>query len=696
MQRIRPWILLFFSLPLALQATDSAAVRDQHVVARVIGEMSHIEPGEPYRLGLLLKHDKGWHTYWKSTATGYAPSVNWTLPEGFSVSEFQWPTPSIYTQLGITDYIYKDAVLLVVTLRPPATVDAQEVTINFSAEWLMCENVCIPGAATGSLQIPVSDEPAEPSKWKSYFEKHDAALPVTSDAHSVQAWKTGNSIILQVDGGIPPGELIYFDALAELVPDVSANIQQTSPLQIRLTPDAATDLFPERLTGVLAANSEWPGISAKAIQVDVAVGTQPSAASPSVAISPSLLLLAFIGGLILNLMPCVFPVLGIKIMGFVEHAGADHAKVIRHGLTFAGGVLISFWTLAMVLIVLRSGGNQLGWGFQLQSPGFVLCLAILLFAFGLNMFGLFEFGQSAVGIGSGLSAKQGYAGSFFSGVLATVVATPCAAPFLAPALGAALALPPLASLAVFTAIALGLASPYLILSCFPALVNRLPRPGPWMESFKQSMSFLLFATVAYLLWVLAGQLSESAGYPPHNLLKVLFVLVVIALALWIFGRWGAFHKPARIRYTATGIAILLILGSTWSGIRATQPVQGTGTQIVWEKWEPGKAAELAQSGKLVYVDFTARWCVTCQTNKATVFSSQEVNDRFNNGTVVALKADWTAQDPLISEALGRFGRSAVPFNLVYGPGLEQPLVLPEILTPGIVLEALDQAEGNNQ
>lgn len=680
--------------PMTTVAVESTAVRDQHVVVRVIGESSHLRPGEPYRLGLLLQHDPGWHTYWKSTATGYAPSVEWELPEGVTISGFSWPTPSIYTQGNLTDYIYEGTVLLVATLSTPESLSGEALEIGYRADWLMCEKVCIPGEASGSLRIPLKRDSATASDWSDAFRQHDASLPASPTTQTLRAWRSGNAIFLEVEGTLSSVPFTYFDATATLVPDPQAEVILDEPgrVRLRLTPDPASDTFPDRLEGDLAATTAWPGTMERtSLAVSIPIEAKmpsPAAATP---LSAGLLVLAFLGGLILNLMPCVFPVLGIKIMGFVEHAGADPRKVIRHGLVFAGGVLLSFWTLALVLLLLRSGGSQLGWGFQLQSPGFVLCLAILLFAFGLNMFGLFEIGQSAVGVGSGLTARTGYSGSFFSGVLATVVATPCAAPFLAPALGAALALPPVASFAVFTAIALGLAGPYLLLSSFPSMVQRLPRPGPWMESFKQSMSFLLFATVGFLLWVLAGQLTEEAGFAPTSLLKVLLGLVVVAFALWIFGRWGAYHKPPKTKFAATAVAVLLIGGSLWSGLRATRPADPEGPRLTWQHWEPGLPERLAAQGHLVYLDFTARWCVTCQTNKAAVFASDKLRERFLSGEVIAVKADWTQQDPLISEALAEFGRSAVPFNLVYGPALDQPLILPELLTPQIVQEALDQA-----
>jgi thiol:disulfide interchange protein len=568
------------------------------------------------------------------------------------------------------------------------------VEIPFTADWLVCEEVCIPGKVSSTIRIPVSTEPAQPSTWAPLFKETEFQLPADPGAYELTAWSEGREVILQVSGDLPE-EPYFFDARGVFEP--SPRMTLTRPdddrVQLRLPLDAATNDVPERIEGVLKAPGGWPAVAGRpGIQVDIPVQTQ--APAPMASLSAGLLLLAFLGGLILNLMPCVFPVLGIKIMGFVGQAGSSRAKVISHGLTFTAGVLISFWILAAVLLILRSGGSQLGWGFQLQSPGFVLALTFLLLAFGLNMSGLFEFGQSAVGVGSELTGKSGFSGSFFSGVLATVVATPCAAPFLAPALGAALTLPAATSFLVFTFIGIGLSLPYLLLSAFPALIDRLPRPGPWMETFKQFMSFLLYATVAFLLWVLAGQLSDSGGYPVFAFLKVLLSLVVLAFALWVFGRWAAFHRKKRVRVAGTVTAVLLIILALGTGFSGTSRPDQKGPSIQWEAWAPGKAASLAADGKIVYVDFTARWCVTCQTNKAAVFSSKTLLDRFDELDVITLKADWTNQDSRISEALAAFGRSAVPFNLVYGPGLDAPLQLPELLTPGIVLEAVEAAVAN--
>lgn len=470
------------------------------------------------------------------------------------------------------------------------------------------------------------------------------------------------------------------------------------------------------MPGSIALNKEIPTASATVRDEELAAvfgsmeqqQSQPPAAPPTAATAtaeegrslPYLLLLGLLGGMILNLMPCVFPILGLKIMGFVQQAGQERGKIIGHGLVFTAGVLVSFWLLAGILIALRAGGQELGWGFQLQEPGFVLVLTVILLIFGLNMSGVFEIGLSAVGAGNQLTAKSGLGGSFFSGALATVVATPCAAPFLAPALGGALALPALESIAVFTAIALGLALPYLTLSAFPSLIEKLPRPGAWMESLKQFLAFLLYATVVYFLWVLAGQVG------PELLLVVLFALVAVGMACWIYGRWSAFHRPTRTRMIARVLALLLLaapLGYAWSGMveeerqrdLALQIAEGNAVQdfLIWEPWSLEREEALRADGRLVYIDFTARWCATCQFNKRAYEDSAVVEALLKNN-VALLKADWTKQDPAITRALAKFDRRAVPFNLIYSPGKSEPYILPEIFGSGTVLEAIKQAGGS--
>jgi thiol:disulfide interchange protein len=395
------------------------------------------------------------------------------------------------------------------------------------------------------------------------------------------------------------------------------------------------------------------------------------------------LVFAFIGGLILNIMPCVFPVLGIKIMSVVQQAGEDKKQVLLHGLAYTFGILLCFWALGGLVIALGKT-----WGFQLQSPGFVYGLCAFFLIFGLNMAGLFEIGASAIGVGANLQSQHGLSGSFFSGLLATVVATPCSAPFLGSALGYTVTLPALQAMLMFTMIGIGLASPFLVLSLVPSLVSALPRPGAWMESFKQAMSFLLFGTVAFLAWVLTGMIE---GQP---MLFLLFSLVIIALGCWIYGRWSLPHKPARTRL----IAVILTLGCLIGGLTFGWPKVGKGAAseashveggLTWEAWSPEKAEQLRAEGKAVYIDYTAKWCFTCQVNKR-VYKDAALQKLITDKKIVLLKADWTNEDPRITKALSDLGKAAVPVNVLYLPGKPEPVILPELLSVENVSSAMGQ------
>ncbi len=391
------------------------------------------------------------------------------------------------------------------------------------------------------------------------------------------------------------------------------------------------------------------------------------------------LVLAFFGGMILNIMPCVFPVLAIKITSVVSQAQEDKRKLLMHGLAYTFGVLVSLWALASVLLALRSTGAQFGWGFQLQSPWFVYGIVLIMVIFGLNMAGLFEVGTSAISAGGNLTGKSGIWGSFFSGLFATVVATPCTAPLLANALPVALSLPAAGALSFFTVIGLGLASPYLVLALAPGLLKKMPRPGAWMESFKEGMSFLMLGAAGYFVWVLMGLISEE------NQRDLLIGLSVIAMAFWIYGRWCVISKPSAVRLRG-GLAALLVLAL---GVWISHPRE-KGLQ--WEKWSPQTVKELINHGKPVYVDFTARWCSTCQFNHR-VYDAPEIRAEIKRRGIVMLKADWTNYDPVISQTLKtEFQTEAVPLNVLYVPGREKPVILPNLLTVANVKAAFAELD----
>ncbi len=698
MNPLRVLLACLLLLPGLLTAVPGP-VKKGAVTAELVAHDASIQPGIPFLVALRLTHEAHWHTYWINPGTGYPTSLTWKLPEGFKAGDIQWPVPHVVkdTKGNVTGHGYEVDTFLFVEITPPAKLaPGTEVTLHAVADWLMCMDVCMPGDAKLELTLPVKAEAPAPNMGVArVFNNARAEMPRALTGWTIAAVREGGAFTVRLTPSAGtthrPEGLHLFDR--------AGLIDYAAPQQIReengafvFTLAAAKEGDPTapRLTGVIYAKNGWGGsVASSGASFDVALGastvvtgTQPSALSAPLPAKASLagtLFLALVGGLILNLMPCVFPVLGIKVLGFVNQAGSDRGKVVTHGLVFTAGVLLSFWALAGLLLGLRAGGAQLGWGFQLQSPAFVFGMTAFLLVFALNLSGLFEIGLSATGVGGKLQMQSGYGGSFFTGILATLVATPCSAPFLAPALGAALALSAVESILVFTAIGLGLSAPYLLLSAFPAAVKLLPRPGAWMETFKQLMAFPLYATVGALLWVLAAQTKDN----DNALLLIFFGLVLVAMAAWIYGRWP---KPA-----ARVVAAALLLGGMWLGWpkpAEAAPATASGYVVKWEPWSISAVESARAAGRTIYVDFTARWCATCQTNKAAVFTSDAVLAELEQRNVLLLKADWTSKDPAITAELAKWNRSAVPFNLIYAPGRAEPVVLPELLTPGIVLESL--------
>lgn len=702
---MRPFFLSFWLL--VFVALAPAGVARAQVEASLVA-LKATFPADAGKVvvGLRLAHQPKWHSYWVAPGTGLPTSLTWELPPGWSAGPILWPAPHrVYDTSGhLAGNGYEGVVYLPVELKPPAGLAAGvPVTLRAKAEWLMCKEVCKPGEAAVALTLtptPAGAMTAANVTDSAEGEGLLAALGVVPrplppiwqarvEPVAGAKVKTLRLTLRAADARQPVPASPWFFAEDAAIAYDQPQVRQETPHAHEFIVDLAVSEYaepaePTRLRGVLTF-AEGP---AYALDLPVVGHSErPDVKSGPTVVSPTggaaaffgVLVAAFLGGLILNLMPCVFPVLGLKVLGFVQQAGADRKKITSHGLVFTSGVLLSFWLLAGVLALLRAGGEQLGWGFQLQEPGFVFVLAAGLLAFAMNLSGVFEFGLGATALGGGLQQKQGLAGSFFTGVLATVVATPCSAPFLAPALGAALALPVASSFAVFTAIGLGLSAPYLALAAFPAAVRALPRPGAWMETFKQGMAFLLYGTVGLMVWILAGQL-EGDG-----LLAVLLALTGLAFALWLYGRATA---PA-VRPRRGLLALALVLAAV--AVVYGWPRAAAAGDLKWEPWSAERVAELRAEGRPIYVDFTARWCFTCQTNKKAIFAgpgSEELRKVMQERRVALLRGDWTNRDPLITAELKRWERAAVPFNLVYLPGAAEPKILPELLTAATVREAL--------
>lgn len=695
-------LLLSVAGAFATLPAHAAPVRTEHVVAELHAERVAAAPGKPATVGLRLRMDEHWHTYWKNPGdSGLPTKIRWTLPEGWSAGPIQWPHPEAQRVGPLMNYGYSDEVMLLSELTPPADAKPGPVTLKADADWLVCKDICIPEKASLTLAFAVAaGEPGAEGGNASLFSMARARLPATPAGWTSGSILAGSRLTLRVippAGAVAPARIIYFPHRENFVdhPAPQALVRDGNGfrLDVKLVepvPAGITDA-----SGVFVAESSWPGLPGrKAVEIAMpVVAALPAIAAPvgvpageaggSMALA---LVFALAGGLLLNLMPCVFPVLGIKVMGFVRHAHGDARALWMQGVVFAAGVLVSFLALAGLLLALRAGGTELGWGFQLQSPAFVTLLAALFFLMALNLFGVFEWGGFAQSMTSSVSAQGRYADAFLAGVLATVVATPCTAPFMGAAVGFTLAQPAAVSLSVFAMLGAGMALPVLALSFFPNALRKLPKPGPWMETFKQVMAFPLFATVVWLAWVLGAQAGNDA------VLALLAGLLVLAIGAWIYGRWAHSESLARLVFAALFAAAGLWLA--WPGANASPPQASAASarpgEIAWQPWSPEKLAELRAAGTPVFVDFTAAWCVTCQVNKRVALNRDEVVKALADHGVVALKADWTNQDPRITAALAELGRNALPVYALYAPGRAQPTLLPEVLTASIVVDALSK------
>ncbi|MBC7979334.1 MAG: thioredoxin family protein [Armatimonadetes bacterium] len=653
-------------------------------VASLISEQTAIAPGKPFTLALKLEHPEGWHSYYKNSGgVELPPEIEWKLPEGSTVAPIKWPTPEVKAGFGGKSFIYPGSPVFLIEITPPASL-AIGGTFTFRArtKWQICQRSCINESADFSIKLPIANNPTMDPGQAGFFaearKKIPASAPTSFNLSATGSAKDNISIKISLPkNAAPPSEFI-------------PNQNYIKPLsdggKITTTADGILLILQRRKTDILDASIPQGNIVSGILVGDnnLAVPETNISSPPPAPISFMELLPIlggmFIGGLILNLMPCVFPVIGLKIMGFVKQAGENRRSIALHGITFALGVFASFAVLSGILFVvraaaMRTGGDPTGWGFQLQDPWVVLVLLLLMFILAMNMFGLFEIGTSATSAGGNLQSKAGHAGSFFSGVLATIVATPCSAPFLGAALAAAVALPTLQFFSAFAAMASGLAFPYLVLSFFPRLVDMLPKPGPWMESFKQAMSFLLFATAGFLLWVYSGLIGQE------YLLAPIFGLSLIAAAAWIYGRWYLPYKPRGTRAAALAITTLFAI----SGVVLALPPKPND---LWKPWSEETVEKLLSNGTPVYIDFTAQWCLTCQINKKVAYTD-EVIALAKRKNITFLKADKTRTNPAIENKLQELGRTAIPVNVLLIPDKE-PVITPEVLTPGILTELFNR------
>jgi len=687
----------------------AAPVKTAHVEAELVAAKTAIVPGEPITVALRLAIQKDWHTYWQNPGdSGLPTTLAWKLPAGIEAGPIEWPVPKVLPVGPLVNYGYEGEVLHLVELKPQRTLaDGGPVTLAARAEWLVCKEVCIPEGVDLSLTLPVVASADPDPRWSGPMAAAQAALPKPLAGWRANASGTGATVKLTLvppPGAGDPGTIRFFPFAPDKIdPSGPQPVTREGNAYAVSLPVSHTLAAPlDRLAGVVTSAAGLSEAHAATIDVPVA-GAVAAGARPAQAAAPALdlaaarsadadpativiaIVSALVGGILLNLMPCVFPVLTLKVLGFATHKDS-HSTMRHEGAAFAAGVVIAFVALGAVLAVLRAGGQHLGWGFQLQSPAVVTALAMLFFVLALNLSGVFEFAHLAPSRVTNWTSKNRTLDAFGSGVLAVVVASPCTAPFMGAALGFALAGSAATMLVTFVALGIGMALPYLLLAWFPGWRRRLPRPGPWLERFKQVLAFPLYATVIWLAWVLGAQRDNDA------LLRLLVALLFIGFALWAWRivRTGGARPWGVAGLVAVGITAaiawpLFVPDSRSVSNAADRRVAGADPD--WAAFTPQAVAALTASGRPVFVDFTAAWCVTCQVNKRLVLNADDVRAEFAAKKVALVRADWTRRDPAITEALAALGRSGVPVYVLYRPGKE-PLLLPEVLQRSTMREAL--------
>jgi thiol:disulfide interchange protein DsbD len=685
------------AMPLAAQTNSvSAPVSAPHLTVQLMNEEYAVYAPDWIDAGLYFKLEPGWHIYWSNAGdSGEPPRIDWTLPKGVTADPMQFPAPQRLPLGPLMDYGYENEVLFPVRLGVAGNFKpGSQIHLAAKVSWLVCREVCIPGKTNLTLDVPVAaSKPAGNGTVIDLFKRLESTLPqpLPASAKTVFQLEPGG-FRLAVETGHQETEAAFFPEEQNIL-DNPAPQRLTPTLKgflLDLKKDADLTSNPDMLHGVLelSGGRNYEIVALPGTITPEISGLQPcgtGALANQKWMSLRIAALAFLGGILLNLMPCVFPVLFLKGLALVQSGSEERRKLRAHGFVYAAGILVSFWALVAALLALRAAGATLGWGFQFQSPVFLALMAGLLFFLGLSLAGQFEIGLTLTGVGGSLARKQGYAGSFFTGVLAVIVATPCTAPFMGAAIGYALAQPAAVTFAVFTALALGLAAPYVALTLQPAWTRLLPKPGVWMEILKQAVAVPIFATAIWLAWVLAS------AYGAALVAALLLSFLLLAVAGWFLGRW-----PAKRWATIVALLILLsvvALDALAPSKFATAPspaTQGAAARSAsaWQPWSADAVQHALAAGQPVLVDFTADWCLSCQTNERVALNRPEVMEAFAAHNVLLLKADWTRQDPAITQALTALGRSGVPVYALYVPGENNPRLLPQVLTPGIVTGAI--------
>jgi len=696
--RVAAYLAALSVLALASQSRAQVYQGKELVKAELLADTNAIVPGKSFTIGLLLRMAPGWHTYWAfSGDAGLPTELKWKLPSGWKVGEIQWPIPLKTIDPGdIETYGYENEVLLMQKITPPQKLENSRVKLSAEANWLVCEKICIPGSATPQLELPVSTT-SQPAN-SELFARYRHLLPQNwpdSNVASANWSRVGRDLRLKITSET----LVNYPAL-DFFPLPGKDVGVGHPAIESRNKNGVTFRIPiesseknlSSIPGLIVFSQQPNGEDRAAWQISAAPTISAASAAPARGIF-TFLLFGFLGGIILNLMPCVLPVISLKIFGFIQQAGQSRRKVLRSGIAFAVGIFAWFVGLALLLIVLKGAGGDVTWGgLQFTNPYFVLALSVIVLVFALNLFGVFEISLPQ-GLTRGLlstTERRNDLGSFLQGVFATVLATPCTAPFLGSALGFAFSQSPVVILAMFVAIAAGMSAPYLLLSVQPAWLRFLPKPGPWMLHVKQFMGFLLLATLLFLLYVLGAQRGLEGA------IWASCFLLVISLACWMKGAFVLPTSSTAKRSVVLVLMLMLVLGGgtyfVGGKFRSTNvALADSRLRGDWQAFTPERLQAELEQGHSVFVDFTAAWCLTCKFNEANVLESAEVREAFQRYATVKLKADWTNGDPAITKLLQKFGRPGVPLYVLYPGKNEEPIVFPEVLTKGMVLEKLQTA-----
>jgi thiol:disulfide interchange protein/DsbC/DsbD-like thiol-disulfide interchange protein len=713
-----------------------AAPQEARVKARLVADLASVAPGATVRVGVEFTIAEDWHMYWVYPGdVGLPTELRLEGPDGFAFGEVRWPVPEkLTTKNGLVSYGYEGSVVPWSEVRvPEGALEGERVTLLAHAEWLVCAENCIPGSAALTLELPI-ESAARPSAEAQVLASAAATVPVSvpSDARvqgtlSRTGVAPGESFeavfIIESADGKPFADPELFPAPADGLDTTGVLVETSGPhipaggVLVRVAGTASSDpaRTGDRLDAVLKATRggqpvAWefslpvprlpvgqagtPVQSALFATAVPAPGAPPPpkleaapVESPDATAGPSLatmLLFALLGGLILNVMPCVLPVLSIKVLGLVQQSEEDRRGIWYHGVAYTAGILLSFAVMGAVLIALKASGEAVGWGFQFQEPVFVAVMGAIVFAFGLSLFGVFEVELPGAGtLGAKASHHHSYGGSFMNGVLATLLATPCTAPFLAPALGFALAQPALILMGFLLTIGFGLALPFLLLAAVPSWARHLPKPGAWMNTLKKAMGFLLMATTVWLIDVLAGQWERDA------MTHYLAFLTLLAFAAWVYGHWGGYGFPQRTRFAALALSVALVAAGSFALFRQKTSAPDA---IAWQDFASVDVEALAGQGQTVFIDFTADWCVTCKVYERTVIDTDSIKGALAEGCVTSVRADYTKEDPQITRWLERFQRPGVPMYLILPAGRPgEPVLLPDVLTESSLLEGLKKA-----